>query len=786
MRSEKLPNSPPTNLLNQTLDVSGDFTQFENEYFTANRLLNFNSTTGEGTIQWQRHGLFLDWAFTKIGLKLKKLDGKELPQEDYEIDPGFKFTLTPVSPRTIRLSMSTAKFAQASEPSLMLVDEPKRDRSWLIKKSANQVLYRSEHCRVAVQMNPWAVEIQDASGRLLVKTHHLTDQKALHTKTLPFLFLRRAGDYSRSFAATFTLHHDEKIFGCGESFTRLNKRGQKLPLYTTDAQSAASKDMYKPVPFFMSSRGYGMFVHTPTPCTFDFGHEYDGTTTLYVGDDHLDLFIFIGSPKEILAEYTALTGRSPVPPLWSFGLWMSRLTYKSQKEVMSVARNFRQHKIPVDVIHIDAGWFDHGWRCDYKFSKHRYPNPEKMMTDLKKDGIRIALWQLPYYTPANPIYQEISDKRLFVRDGKGGVPTDDIILDFSNPQTQQWYRDKINELFDLGASAIKADFGECAPLHGLYASGKSGFYEHNIYPLRYTSLLTEITREKSGETIIWARSAWAGSQRYPVHWGGDPEITDYSMAATLRAGLSLGLSGFSFWSHDIGGFSGEPVEELYLRWLFFGMFTSHSRCHGFPPREPWAFSDDFLKDFRTLTELKYSLLPYIYTQAKLGSEQGLPMVRALFLEFPEDPTCWMIEDQYFWGSDILVAPIFEKNASSRNIYLPPGEWIDYQTGILYEGRQWLKIHCDGVPGIMLIKNNTVIPHIQPARSTDFLDWSRLEMRIFADSSDIKKCFLYLPGEENIQQLILEKKHEEWQCSKMTFSRKIDLQITNAVIKSNGF
>jgi len=408
---------------------------------------------------------------------------------------------------------------------------------------------------------------------------------------------------------------------------------------------AQTEKMYKPIPFFMSSAGYGMFVHTSAPVTFDFGQAFDQSNMIYAGDETLDLFIFLGDPKEILSEYTALTGRSPVPPLWSFGLWMSRITYKSEDEVREVAAKLRKYRIPSDVIHIDTGWFETDWQCNYKFSTSRFRDPAKMIADLRRQGFRISLWQLPYFTSKNELYKEIIQKGYAVRSEGGQLPAEDAVLDFSNPEAVKWYQGLLANLLKMGVGAIKVDFGEDAPLRGIYASGRTGYYERNLYPLRYNQAVAEITKEITGESIIWARSAWAGSQRYPLHWGGDAENTDSAMAATLRAGLSFGLSGFTYWSHDVGGFVRAPSADLYRRWLPFGALTSHTRCHGAPPREPWAFDEAFVEDFRRAVELKYSLMPYIYAQALQSSARGWPMLRALFLEYPDDPTSWLIEDE---------------------------------------------------------------------------------------------------------------------------------------------
>ena len=384
-----------------------------------------------------------------------------------------------------------------------------------------------------------------------------------------------------------------QIFGAGESFTRLNKRGQKLVMYLRDGQGVQNYRQYKAVPVFLSSNGYGMFAHTSAPVTFDFGHDFDQHTVIYTGDDVLDLFVFLGRPKDILGEYTALTGRSPVPPLWSFGLWMSRITYQAEAEVREVAAKLRQYLIPSDVIHLDTGWFETDWQSDYQFSTTRFTDPAAMMRDLAKMGFHVSLWQYPYFTRKNKVWDELLQGGFAVRDEAGRIGSEDATLDFSNPEAVRWYQGKLESLLDLGADAIKADFGEGAPLTGLYHSGRTGWYEHNLYPVRYNRAVHEVTKNATGGGIIWARSAWAGSQRYPVHWGGDGENTNSAMAATVRGGLSLGLSGFTFWSHDIGGFEQTASADVYKRWTAFGLLSSHSRLHGSNSyRVPWHYDDE--------------------------------------------------------------------------------------------------------------------------------------------------------------------------------------------------
>ncbi len=650
---------------------------------------------------------------------------------------------------------------------------PKSD-DWKMTEADGKVTYTSTAGRVEIAKDPWQIRFYDAAGKLLTQTQSLKDPDTFSAPT-PFSFVRRARDLGHSMAASFRLAPDEKIFGCGESFTRLDKRGQKIVLYVRDAMGAQSQRMYKPIPFFLSSRGYGMFVHTSAPTTFDFGQDFDQSNVIYTGDDELDLFVFLGEPKQVLEEYTGITGRSPVPPLWSFGLWMSRITYNSEEQVRDVAAKLREHKIPADVIHLDTGWFETDWQCDFKFAKSRFADPAKMMSDLKKNGFHISMWQLPYFTSKNALFPEAAEKGYFVKNFGGQLPNEDGIVDMSNPAAQAWYEGLLAGLLKLNIGAIKVDFGEDAPLDGIYASGRTGWYEHNLYPLRYNKIVSDLTDKIKGERIIWARSAWAGSQRYPLHWGGDAENTDSAMAASLRAGLSFGLSGFTYWSNDAGGFVGKAPRDLYRRWLPFSALISHTRCHGAPPREPWEYDEAFTDDFRRTMELRYQLIPYIYAEARDSSDHGYPMIRALFFEFPDDPTSWLIEDEYMLGPNLLVAPLFTEG-DSRNVYLPPGDWIDFQTGKSYAGGKWNEIPAGPVPIVVLARGGSAIPLAAVAQSTDKIDWDNLELRIFG-SDDTAIGRVALP-EGSVHELKLSRDaNDKYQLDSDPFSGDVRWRIT---------
>jgi alpha-D-xyloside xylohydrolase len=739
------------------VDVSGDFRDFSALYYLADKLADFDPTTGKGQITYQRSEYFTRQAFDNMLAVIKPVEPNEFPTDQYAGNPTLPFSIEFVSPRTVRIRMTSGPQVHRPVEELMLAGPVPQDHSWKYEKIEGGYRYTSEYGSVTIQENPWHIEFRDAQGKLLTRTDHDSDNASSFTPILPFSFVRRAADYSRSMDAAFLLSPGEKIFGCGESFTSLDKRGQKVVLWTDDANGVQNQGMYKPIPFFMSNRGYGMFLHTSSPITCDFGNSFSGVNSLMIGDDELDLFVFLGSPRDILDEYTKLTGKSPLPPLWSFGLWMSRCTYNAEAQVRSIATRLRADKIPCDVIHLDTGWFETDWQCDYEFSPTRFADPQKMLSDLKDDGFHISCWQLPYFVPKNKLFPELLKKNLVVRDAKGNLPYEDAVLDFSNPQTVAWYQDKLANLLKLGVGAIKVDFGEAAPNSGIFADGRTGFYEHNLYPLRYNKAVADITLKTTGNHIIWARSAWAGSQRYPIHWGGDAESTDDGMAAELRGGLSFGLSGFSFWSHDVGGFTATSVtnmdQNLFARWLAFGMLSSHSRCHGIAPKEPWNYGSAFEDKFRAIDELKYRLMPYVYAQAKDCSDHGLPMVRALFIEYPDDPGSWLVDDEYLFGSSILVAPLMHENATGRDVYLPPGSWIDYQSGKAYGGG-WQHIEAGKLPVVMLVRDGTVLPEIKLAQSTMQLDWSKLDLVVFAKTATTAKGLVCLPSDNELHELTL--------------------------------
>ena len=740
-------------LLSQSKDMSQDFLDLSNTYFFADSLVSFDTSTGKGTVQWKRQQLMPRQAFNANTSLPQPLQSLDFPETAYDNNPQLTFTVEPVSERTLRIRMLTSPIVPKEDTDdPMLIGKPADGRSfWKAEKTDKGTLYTSRYGSLLIENYPWRLVLKDADGRLLTQTRCWSDNDSTQVKVPPFSFIKRGSDNSRSINPVFSLAPNEKIYGCGESATALNKAGQKVNLFVTDPQGPETPDMYKPIPFFFSNRGYGMFMHTSAPVTCDFGCSYIGATKLFMADEAMDIFIFLGSPKEMLSEYTALVGRPEMPPLWSFGTWMSRITYFSEAEGRDVARKLRENKIPSDVIHFDTGWFGVDWQCDYAFAADRFDNPRQMLTDLRSQGFRTCLWQLPYFTPKNKFFPELVERGLYVRNGKGQLPYEDVVLDFTNPETVKWYQEKLGNLIEMGVGAIKVDFGEGAPLDAIYANGRSGLYEHNLYPLRYNKTVADIIKKLHGENIIWARSAWAGSQRYPLHWGGDAATTETGFEGTIRSGLSIGLSGFCFWSNDIGGFVTQSPESLYRRWLPFGFLTSHSRVHGAPPTEPWYYGKEFTDYFRRCAELKYKLMPYVYAQSKECTENGWPMLRALLLEYPDDPGAWLVEDEYMFGSNLLVAPMLEEG-SGRDVYLPGRQkWIDYQTGKVY-APGWNHIECGTLPIVILVKDGSAIPHIPVAQCTDQMKWDKITWKKYLADEKKAKGLLCLPQDGQLQRI----------------------------------
>jgi alpha-D-xyloside xylohydrolase len=534
----------------------------------------------------------------------------------------------------------------------------------------------------------------------------------------------------------------ESFYGLGERFTSLDRWNQELVSWAVDCGNVTSRRAYKNVPLLLSSQGYGLFVHSSYPMVFRMGSQSSITYSIHVAEDQLDLFLFYGPQfKQILSRYTEITGRAPVPPKWSFGFWISRCGYKSREEVETVVAGFRARGFPLDVISLDPWWMGAEPWTTFTWDEEAFTRPEEMLRGLRDQGVRTCLWIHPYIPPGTPLYDEGVQKGYFVRSPDGSPApvleafsgNDLAAVDFTNPAATAWWQSQLERLMDQGVAVFKTDFGEQAPVDAIYSDGRCGLEMHNLYPLLYNRAAFELTERKNGRGLVWGRSGYAGSQRYPVQWGGDSYSSLDQMAGQLRGLLGYGLSGVPFCSHDVGGFDFSPhffddtthvtfqesydaaLKEsypkdpvTYVRWLQFGVFSSHIRAHGKQPREPWTYGPEVEAVAHRYLTLRYRLLPYLYNQALLSSRSGLPLVRPMVLEFQDDPNTARLEHEYMFGNDFLVAPVLSEDGWSR-VYLPKGIWVDYWSKEIVQGERWLEV-CSPLERIPLwVRGGAVIP-----------------------------------------------------------------------------
>lgn len=549
--------------------------------------------------------------------------------------------------------------------------------------------------------------------------------------------------------STFSFHAapDECFMGTGERFAKMDLSGKTVQLRNQDGQGVNNRRTYKNIPFYISSEMYGMFLHTTSFGKFSLADHSTRSVQVMVEDTVMDVFLIGGNtPEDILLGYRLLTGFPSMPPLWSFGVWMSRMTYFSADEVNQICDRLRKEKYPCDVIHLDTGWFETDWLCEWKFNKERFPDPKKFIWDLRDKGFKVSLWQLPYIAYTAEQYKEASENNFISKSekkiqGASNFSVQDYAgtIDFTYDKAVEWYKGLLKNLLDMGVVCIKADFGEDIHLDAEYHS-MTPEKLHNIYPLLYQKAAYEITKEVTGDGIIWARAAWAGCQRYPLHWGGDSACSWDGMAGSLKGGLHFGLSGFGFWSHDVPGFHGVPdfmnsvlPDDIYVRWTQFGVFSSHIRYHGSHKREPWFYPKiaGIVKDW---WKLRYMLIPYILEQSEKVTKTGYPIIRALWMHHPSDKTCRHIDDQYYFGDSMLVAPVMNSE-NKRDVYLPDGKWIHFFTGEVYTGNIWLKdIETPLHEMPVFVRYGDVIPfYPEDVDSTDDMDMQKIEKIVFDKS-----------------------------------------------------
>jgi alpha-D-xyloside xylohydrolase len=497
-----------------------------------------------------------------------------------------------------------------------------------------------------------------------------------------------------------SLQAGEKVYGMGEHFGPLVKNGQSIDMWNEDG-GTSSEQAYKNIPFYMTDRGYGVLVNHPGRVSFEAASHHASRVQFSVVGHSMDYTIFGGpTPKEVLEQYTALSGRPALPPEWSFGLWLSTsfTTNYDENAILKNIEKMEANGIPVSVIHFDCYWMKRLTWCSFLWDRQYFPDPEGMIQRIHEKGVKVCLWINPYIAEASPLFDEGAASGFLLEKENGDIYQVDKwqpgmgIVDFTNPKARDWYTSKLKKLVQMGVDAFKTDFGERIPEEVHWHDRSDPARMHNYYSYLYNQSVFELLEQVKGkgEAAVFARAATCGGQKFPVHWGGDCVSSYASMAETLRGGLSLGLSGFGFWSHDISGFIGTASPDLYKRWVAFGMLSSHSRLHGMDsPRMPWNFDAEAVEVLRFFAALKKQLMPYLLDMAREAHEHGWPMLRAMALEFPQDPACAYLDLQYMLGNALLVAPIFD-DSGAVEYYLPQGEWRNLLTGEIAEGPAWKK------------------------------------------------------------------------------------------------
>ncbi|MDK8188490.1 alpha-xylosidase [Paenibacillus sp. UMB7766-LJ446] len=510
----------------------------------------------------------------------------------------------------------------------------------------------------------------------------------------------------------------EYVYGLGERFTPFVKNGQVVDTWNEDG-GTSSEQSYKNIPFYLSNKGYGVFVNHPERVSYEIASENVSKVQFSVEGETLEYFIIGGdNPKDVLDNYTQLTGKPALPPAWTFGLWLttSFTTDYDEATVNHFVDGMAERDLPLSVFHFDCFWMKEYQWSDFVWDEAMFPDPEGMLARLKEKGLKICAWINPYIAEKSYLFDEGMENGYLVKTADGSVWQWDMwqagmaLVDFTNPDAVNWYKSKLEVLLDQGVDSFKTDFGERIPTDVVYFDGSDPVKMHNYYTQLYNKAVFELLEDKIGknEAALFARSATAGGQQFPVHWGGDCSSTYESMAESLRGGLSLGLSGFGFWSHDISGFESTATPDVYKRWVQFGLLSSHSRLHGSTSyRVPWLFDEESVDVVRDFTKLKISLMPYLYNSAVESTVRGIPMMRAMLLDFPEDPTTYSLDTQYMFGDSILVAPIFNKEGDVR-YYLPEGTWTNYLTGAKVQGGRWISENHDFKTLPMMIKPNSLI------------------------------------------------------------------------------
>ncbi|MBN1524043.1 MAG: alpha-xylosidase [Spirochaetales bacterium] len=658
-------------------------------YYSPDVLYEYSATQKTLTVQ----GLVYYMHGKRHGEELKKLAGIVIALE-------FSSPLENV----IRVRAAHHKRRDSDEGKFPLDYELSQDIQ--VQETETELSMTSGKASVTISKRAWQVTFSGESGPLCSSSQHGIG-----------MAVRENGEYSMG--EKLSLSPGEYLYGMGERFSPFIRNGQHVEIWTGDYATTADKG-YKNIPFFLSSNGYGILVNSTDKVEYEVATEDVEAVRFTVPGQELDYYFFYGpSLKEVLKNYTVLSGRAPIIPKWSLGLWLSTsfTTEYNEQVITEHINGIAQRDIPLTVFHFDCYWMKERHWCDFEWDAAAFPHPEQMLKNLKSRGLKICLWINPYISELSSLFDEGANNGYFLKRVNSEVYQIDwwqpgiAFVDFTNPAACRWYQDKLRKLIEMGVDTFKTDFGESVPEDAVYSNGYAGKVMHNLYTLLYNQTVFELLEETQGKgnALVFARSATACSQKYPVHWGGDCSADFTSMATELRAGLSFSLSGVPFWSHDMGGFFGKPDPAVYKRWIAFGLLSSHSRLHGDSSyRVPWNFDEESVEVLRHFTKLRHRLLPYLYSCCYVAHAQGIPVMRPMLLEFPDDPTCLYLDRQYMLGESLLVAPVFTPEGSVQ-YYLPPGTWTNFWTNESIQGGQWIKECVDFLTIPLWVRENTFLP-----------------------------------------------------------------------------
>lgn len=641
--------------------------------------------------------------------------------------------ITSPAPEVIRVQTRHYKGVQKKAPEFEL--NLPGDQALDVTQEGDLIVIKSGSLALEIDRENWAMRYV-RNGELLTKSG-AKDLSYVKTdwKGLPY---DKGGD--AWMCQQLGLSIDELIYGFGEQFTPFVKNGQSVYIWNEDG-GTSTEQAYKNIPFYLSNRGYGVFVNHSERVEFEVATEQVSKVAFAVEGESLDYFFFNGpTMKEALMRYTDLTGKPSLPPQWTFGLWLSTsfTTSYDEKTVMSFIDGMHERGIPLSVFHFDCCWMREFHWTDFIWDERIFPDPAGMLARIKEKGVKICVWINPYIGQESALFEEGAQKGYFLKRANGDVWQWDMwqpglaIVDFTNPEASQWYQEKLETLMDMGVDCFKTDFGERIPTDCVYYSGADPVKMHNYYTYLYNKTVYEVIERKRGkkEAVLFARSATAGGQKFPVHWGGDCWSDYISMGESLRGGLSLTSSGFGFWSHDIGGFENTSTPDVYKRWAAFGLLSTHSRLHGSSSyRVPWVYDEEAVDVVRFFTSLKHSLVPYLYSGAVCTSRTGVPLMRSMALEFERDYNCRYLDKQYMLGDSLLVAPIFNEEGMAH-YYLPQGNWVNYFTREEACGGVWRHEKHGYLSLPLWVRENSVIPVGIDFERADYPFAGNLELQVF--------------------------------------------------------